>query len=271
MPPEGSVPAVPNDPDDPARSAAGVRLHDRGHSVLPRTDGAGRRRPGRLDGHRHADRGALGPAEAALQLLQAEFRAGHQPADRPDPRGIGDVADLDDRAAAEPARPRSRHTPPARSRAADPDRRRAGENPQYRASGRRRASRPIRSTSPGRPRGRGRHRAGARPAVCRGDCGGRGRAQHPDPVGPRGFGRAGADPGAARDLGGAPSPDPPRPAHQDRHRRRDRRGARGASFLRAGRLRRRGDQSVSRLRDAWSRSAPKTACRCRRNRSRRTT
>ena len=48
-------------------------------------------------------------AEAALQLLQAELRPGHQPADRPDPRGAGDVAGLDDRPAAEPAGPPCRH------------------------------------------------------------------------------------------------------------------------------------------------------------------
>ncbi len=42
-----------------------------------------------LDGHRHADLGAVGQAEAALHLLQAELRAGHQPADRSDPRGAG--------------------------------------------------------------------------------------------------------------------------------------------------------------------------------------
>ena len=65
-------------------------------------------------------------------------------------------------------------------------------------------------------------------------------------------GRARPDPGAAGHRGGAPPPDPPGPAHADRPRRRDRRGARGASFLRAGRLRRRGDQPLSRLRDARS-------------------
>ena len=37
---------------------------------------------------------------------------------------------------------------------------------------------------------RRRHRAGARPPLPRGDRGGAGRAQHPDPVGPRGVGRA---------------------------------------------------------------------------------
>ena len=103
-------------------AAAGVRLHAGGFPVLPRADGARRRRPDRLDGHRHADRRVLEQAQGALQLLQAEFRAGHQPADRPDPRRAGDVADLDDRTAAEPARPRGRDASPARSVAADPHR-----------------------------------------------------------------------------------------------------------------------------------------------------
>ena len=98
----GSRAGAAQRPDDPPQSAAGFRLHPGGHPVLPRADGARRRRPGRLDGHRHADRRAVEQAQAALQLLQAEFRAGHQPADRSDPRRIGDVAGLDDRAAAEP-------------------------------------------------------------------------------------------------------------------------------------------------------------------------
>ena len=57
-------------------------------------------------------------------------------------------------------------------------------------------------------------------------------------------------PGAARHRGGAPPPRPPGPAHADRARRRDRRGARGAPFLRARGLRRRGDQPLPRVRDA---------------------
>ena len=68
-----------------------------------------RRRSGRIDGHRHAARGALGQAEAALQLFQAELRPGHQPADRSDPRRTGDVAGLDDRSATEPVGTSSRH------------------------------------------------------------------------------------------------------------------------------------------------------------------
>ena len=109
--------------------------------------------------------------------------------------------------------------------------------------------------------GRRRHGAGARSALPRGDRGGARRPQHPDPVRPRDFRRAGADPGVARDLGGAPSPDPPRPAHLDRHRRRDRRGARGSSFLRIGRLWRGGDQPLSRL--CHDRADPRRKRRCR--------
>ena len=68
----------------------------------------------------------------------------------------------------------------------------------------------------------------------------------------RPHGRAGSrrDPGAAGDRGRPPSPDPQGPAHLGRPRGRDRRSARGASFLRARRLWRRGDQPLSRLRDA---------------------
>ena len=60
-----------------------------------------RRGSGRLDGQRHADLGAVGQAEAAVHLFQAELRAGDQPADRSDPRRVGDEPRLDHRAAAE--------------------------------------------------------------------------------------------------------------------------------------------------------------------------
>ena len=52
-----------------------------------RPDGQRRRRGRRLDGQRHAAGGAVGPAAAALQLLQAALRPGDQPADRRHPRG----------------------------------------------------------------------------------------------------------------------------------------------------------------------------------------
>ncbi len=145
--------------------------------------------------------------------------------------------------------PRGRHASPARSRAADPDRRRSRERS---ATSRRLVDGRFKTdtldiTWPAAEGADG-IGAGARPALREATAAVRSRAQHPDPVRPRRVGRAGADPGPARDLGGASSPDPPGAAHQDRHRRRDRRGARGASFLRAGRLWRRGDQPLSRLR-----------------------
>ncbi len=87
-----------------ARSPAGVRLYAGRRHHPDDADGVDRRRSQRLDGQRHADLGAVGQAEAAVHLLQAELRAGHQPADRSDPRGTGDEPGLDHRAAAEPVR-----------------------------------------------------------------------------------------------------------------------------------------------------------------------
>ncbi len=59
-----------------------------------------------------------------------------------------------------------------------------------------------------------------------------------------------SDPRAAGDRRRASSPDPQGPAHLRRPRRRDRRTARSPSFRVPCRLWRRGDQSLSRLRDA---------------------
>ena len=59
--------------------------------------------------------GALGSAASALRLLQADVRAGHQPAARRDPRGAGDDDGVDGRAGRQPARPAARVVP------ADPD------------------------------------------------------------------------------------------------------------------------------------------------------
>ena len=62
--------------------------------------------------------------------------------------------------------------------------------------------------------------------------------------------RHAADPGAARDRRGARAPGEEGHAHAHRPRRRDRLGARGAPLRAARRLRRRGDPSVPRARDA---------------------
>jgi glutamate synthase (NADPH/NADH) large chain len=56
--------------------------------------------------------------------------------------------------------------------------------------------------------------------------------------------------GAPRDRGRPPSPHPPRPAHVRRARARNWGSARSASFRVPGRLRRRGDQPLPRLRNA---------------------
>ncbi len=89
-----------------ARPAAGLRLHPGGHQVHPHAHGRERRRADRLDGQRLAARGAVAQEQDAVPLLQAAVRAGHQPADRPDPRGAGDVAGVVHRAEAQPARHR---------------------------------------------------------------------------------------------------------------------------------------------------------------------
>ena len=71
-------------------------------------------------------------AEAALYLLQAELRAGHQSADRPDPRGTGDEPGLDHRAAAEPVRSaRAMAEAPSVSKSRQPilTERRSGKDP----------------------------------------------------------------------------------------------------------------------------------------------
>ena len=100
-------------------------------------------------------------AEAAVHLLQAELCAGHQPADRPDPRGAGDEPRLDHRAAAEPVRPaRPRLHQAPRSAPADPDRRGPGKDPLDLRRRRDRTSSRARSTPPSTP-------ASARPAWSR--------------------------------------------------------------------------------------------------------
>ena len=101
-----------------ARSPAGVRLHPGRRHDPDDADGVDRRGSQRLDGQRHADLGAVGQAEVAVHLFQAELRAGHQPADRSDPRGTGDEPGLDHRPAAEPVRPAGPGRRPSASKCA---------------------------------------------------------------------------------------------------------------------------------------------------------
>ncbi len=89
----------------PARSAAGLRLHAGKHQVLDDADG--RHRPGgnRFHGHRHANLCAVVKAQAAAHLLQAELRAGNEPADRFDPRRTRHEPRFLHWSAPQPARP----------------------------------------------------------------------------------------------------------------------------------------------------------------------
>ncbi len=189
--PDAPVPAPSNDPTTllDRQQAFGYTQEDL--QLLPRADerGAGDDPIGSM-GTDTPIAVLSQEAQAALQLLQAELRAGHQPADRSDPRGAGDVAGLDDRPAAQPARPAGRHAQAAGSRAADPDQCRPGEDPLDRGAARRRLPHRDASTPPGRPPrappGWSRRSTGSaarRPTRA-------GRPQHPDPVGSRRVGRA---------------------------------------------------------------------------------
>ena len=113
-------------PGEPLRSAAAaVRLRAGGHERDPRAARAERGGAGRLDGQRHAARRAHRPQAAPLLVLQAALRAGHEPADRLDPRGDRDERARERRLRAQPARRDARARTPARDRQPDPARPRA--------------------------------------------------------------------------------------------------------------------------------------------------
>ncbi len=234
-----------------ARSPAGLRLHPGRPQVPDDADGHHRRGSGRLHGQRHADLGDVRPAQAAVHLFQAELRAGHQPADRPDPRRAGDESRLHHRAAAEPARHGRRlHAQAAGSAPADPHQREPREDPLDLGDARRSFQvADARHHLRGRARRR-RHGLGGRQIMRARRGRGPQGLQHPDPVGSQGQRRPHSDPGAARLRRRAPSPHPPGPAHRGRAGAGERRAARGTPFRVPGRLRRGSDQPLSRLRDA---------------------
>ncbi len=70
-----------------AAAPGGLWVHLRGSEDADQRRWPRRKRADRLDGHRHAAGGALRAAAAALQLLQAALRPGHESAGRFDPRG----------------------------------------------------------------------------------------------------------------------------------------------------------------------------------------
>ena len=104
-----------------ARAPARARLHRGGVPHGARADGRARAGGGRLDGQRRGARRALDAAGAALRLLQAALRAGHQPPDRPAARGAGDVAHDLHRAPAQPPRRDAGARAPAQAAPAVPD------------------------------------------------------------------------------------------------------------------------------------------------------
>ena len=105
-----------------------------------------RRRADRLDGHRHPDRGAVGPAAAAVRLLRAAVRPGHQPAARRDPRGARHLAGRHDRPGGQPARADAGVVPPAGAAVPGDRQRRAGQDPAHQPR-----RRPARLRHPRRP------------------------------------------------------------------------------------------------------------------------
>ena len=253
-------------------AAAAVRLDPGGAAHPHRADGAHRRGGDRLDGHRHADRRAVGPAAPAVRLLPAAVRAGHEPAARRHPRGARHQPRLDDR-----ARRATCSTPGpescrqivlphpvldnedlAKLRYIDEERRRRG----LQAGHDRRAL----------PGARRRRRAAARDRAHPppGERRDRRRREPRHPLGPLRDRGARADPEPAHHRGGAPPPHPREDPHAGRPRHRDRRGPRGAPHRAAARVRRRRGQPVPRVRrDARPRprGPPRTSRPARRRRT----
>ena len=110
-----------------APAPARLRLHAGGPQGPARADRGQGRGADRLDGQRPLAGRAERQPPAALLLLQAALRAGHQPADRPDPRGDRDERLDRRRLRAQPARRDARARPPARHGDADPAQPRARE------------------------------------------------------------------------------------------------------------------------------------------------
>ena len=186
-----------------------------------------------------------------LPLLQAALRAGHEPGDRPDPRGAGDVARLVHRAEAQPARHRRAQPAAAPGRC----RSRCSTSTRWRRSGTSSAtpaasSGPASSTSPIPSRGarrRSRRASPRSPRRPRTRCARATRSSSsPTAWSTRSASRFRR---CSRSVGDPPAPRRQGPAHLDRPGGRDRQRARSAPLRAARRLRRRGRASVPRARD----------------------
>ena len=129
-----AVPAAARPRDRPPAPAR-VRLHAGRPEDRAGTHGFGRRRADRIDGHGHAAGGAERAAAAALRLLHAAVRAGHQPAARCDPRGARHVDGVDDRAGGQPPEARPGILPADQHHVPDHRQRSAGQAPAHRPAG----------------------------------------------------------------------------------------------------------------------------------------
>ena len=164
--PSREPPPRPNDPGDACSIASRPSATPRRTSQFFLEPMAReRRRPDRLDGHRHADRRALA---ASRKLLYDYFKQNFAQVTNPPIDPIREelvmslVSMIGPRP--EPARPPGRHAQAAGGRAADPDQRRPGEDPRRSTSCSTAPSAPPRSTRPGRPtEGAGGPGGGARP------------------------------------------------------------------------------------------------------------
>ena len=204
------APEVPGpDPDTllHRQMAFGYTLEDLKYILGPM--GASRRGGDRLDGHRHAAGRALRPRPAAVQLLQAALRPGHQSPARRDPRGAGHLGLHRRRRRGEPARAQARVVPADRA-----GHRRSSTTTSWRGSscsragaGSSRRPSPCCSWPPRGPRGLEDVAPLADRPGLRGD---RGRGQPDHPLRPRRQRRDGADPVAAGLLGPASRDGPPR-------------------------------------------------------------
>ncbi len=145
-------------------------------------DGHRRRGAGGLDGHRHRAGRAVEPAPAALRVLQAALRPGHQPAAGRHPRGAGDADRHDHRTRRQSPRAHAGGGAPAQAEDAHPEQRRGGADPPLRRRPLSLRHHPDGVSGGGR---RPRPRRRPRGAVPPGKPGGQGRALVPDPVGPR--------------------------------------------------------------------------------------
>ena len=233
-------------PRQRAAPPAAVRLHPRGAQDHHRPDGAEGHRAARLDGHRHADRRAVGRGPACCSTTSPS---------------------------SSPRSPTRRSTPSAR-RSSRRSRRRSGRRPTCSRPGPescRQLALPfpiidndelakivhandggqfpgLRSYVVEGPVPRRRRRAGARAGaggdLRRGHGGHRGRRPHHRAVGPQRRRGRGPDPVAAAHRRRAPPPRAHQAAHHGRAARRVRRRPRGAPHGAAHRLRRRRHQPV---------------------------